>query len=50
MLNSIVIFIIKTISIIDFELKIELHFNNKVVYFQTAAYSTVSFVSAFNWS
>ncbi len=42
MLNSIVILIIKTISIIYFELKIELHFNNnEVVYSQTAAYSTV---------
>ncbi len=48
MLNSIVIFIIKTISIIHFELKIELHFNNNEVYSQTTAYSTVSFVSASN--
>ncbi len=36
MLYSIVILIIKTISIIHFELKIELHFNNnEVVYSPT---------------
>ncbi len=47
MLNSIVIFIKKTISIIHFELEIDYYFNNKVCS-QTAAYSSVSFVSAFN--